>query len=73
MRNPEIAALVERLRALRQERNLSLSGMAQMLNVSPSHLSMVFHGSRDPGLRFVQAALKRFPELRSTLAPAKRK
>jgi hypothetical protein len=46
---------VERLRALRQERNLSLSGMAQMLTFAATF--HVFHG-RGPGPALWAAALK---------------
>ncbi|MGO1119558.1 helix-turn-helix domain-containing protein [Rhodovibrionaceae bacterium A322] len=51
----------EKLRALRQEHNLSLKEMAQKLNVSAPYLSALEHGHRGrPNRRFVHQICQLF-------------
>lgn len=50
-----------KLRALRAERNLTLSDMANALGISPSYLSALERGKRSkPSWAFVQAATQYF-------------
>lgn len=50
-----------KLRALRAERNLTLTDMANTLGVSPSYLSALERGKRSkPSWAFVQAAIQYF-------------
>ena len=63
----EIEAIVAVLKQIRQENNFSIEGMARLLGFSGAHLSMIFAGKRRPGLRFLRAAAKRFPQVRRHL------
>ena len=70
MQDRELDPIVRALQDLRQQRHYSLQGLARLLGVSASHLSMLFAGKRRPGLRVVLAAMRRFPEVRAAvLAP----
>jgi transcriptional regulator with XRE-family HTH domain len=64
----DTAALVTALCRIRERDFLTTQGMARKLGVSVGHLSMVFAGKRRPGLRFVEAALAAYPELRPPVA-----
>ena len=72
MRDREIQALIRSLRRIREERYLSIKGLAYLLGVSAGHLSMIFAGKRRPGIYFVRAAMRAFPEIRRELADSLR-
>ena len=68
MHDREIQLIIRALRRIQTERHLSLKGLAYQLGFSVGHLSMIFTGKRRPGLRFVQAAIERFEEIRRLVA-----
>jgi len=68
MRDSEIRALIDALRAIEERQSLSLVGLAQQVGCSPGHLSMLFSGKRRPGVRFIRLVLRRYPEIRRLLA-----
>lgn len=68
MREKEIRAMIEALQQIQEARYLSTSGMARMIGCSTAHLSMIYSGSRRPGLRFVRAVMRRFPDIRRLIA-----
>ena len=63
MDDSEMGALLAVLRRLQEEGYLSARGLAKRLGFSPSHLSMLYAGKRQPGLRFLQAVMRRYPEM----------
>ena len=67
MEDGELDLLVRALKQIQEQRGYKLSGLARLLGVSTSHLSMVFAGQRRPGLRLVSAAMRRFPEIRTLM------
>jgi len=73
MRDREVRAIIGNLKRIQVERNLSTVGMAGILGLSAGHLSMVYSGQRQPGLRFVRAAVESFPEVRMLVADMLRK
>jgi len=52
------------LRGLQRNEHLSNKGMALRLGVSPSTVSMVYRGCRNPGPKFLRGVLKAYPQLR---------
>ena len=70
MRDSRIDALLEALRRIQEEQYLTLKGLGHRLGFSAGHLSMVFSGKRQPGIRFLRAVVRRFPEIRSLVATA---
>jgi transcriptional regulator with XRE-family HTH domain len=64
MLDDEIRAVVRILKRIMQQEHLSAQGMARRLGFSASHLSMIFAGKRRPGVRFLRAAMARYPEIR---------
>lgn len=68
MRDSDISALLDALRAIEQRQGLSREGLAHQVGCSPSHLSMLFSGKRRPGLRFIHLVMRRYPEIRRQLA-----
>jgi len=60
--------MIEALRKIEGERYYCLSGLAHELGISTGHLSMIFRGQRQPGLRFVRAVMESFPEIRRLIA-----
>lgn len=67
MLDEEIRVVVGILKRILQQEHLTAEGMARRLGISPGHLSMVFSGKRRPGIRFLRAAMARFPEVRRVL------
>ncbi len=63
-RRRSIRRLVRMLRGLQRNEHLSNKGMAMRLGVSPSTLSMVYQGRRNPGPKFLRGVLKAYPRLR---------
>ena len=70
MRDSGIDALLEALRRIQEEQYITLKGLAHRLGFSAGHLSMIFSGKRQPGIRFLRAVVRRFPEIRSLVADA---
>lgn len=68
MRDSEITAMLDALRAIEERQCLSRKGLAQQVGCSTGHLSMLFSGKRRPGLRFVRLVVRRYPEIRHLLA-----
>lgn len=67
MLDEEIRAVVRILKRIMREEHLSAQGMARRLGFSASHLSMIFAGKRRPGIRFLRAAMARYPEIRELI------
>lgn len=67
MLDSEIQAVIRILKRIMKRDYLSMQGLARRLGFSVSHLSMIFSGRRRPGLRFIRAAMKRYPEVRQVL------
>lgn len=70
MQEEEIHALIEALQRYQRERYCSLRGLGRRLGISAAYLSLLFAGKRRPGLRFLRAVCRRFPELRYLVAKA---
>jgi len=68
MEDTDIAMIVAMLREAMDSSHMSMQGMARNLGVSASHLSMVFSGKRRPGVRFLRAAARAYPEIARLLA-----
>ena len=68
MRESDVQAMLRVLRKIQEERYLSLKGLARLLGFSSGHLSMIYSGRRRPGIRFLRAAMERFPEMRQLIA-----
>lgn len=47
---------------------LTLGAMAEKLGIAQSYLSMVLHGHRVPGRKFLSGVLKAYPELADEVA-----
>ena len=72
MHNDDVSLIIQVLRSIREERYLTVKGLAQQLGFSAGHLSMIFSGKRRPGIRFVRAAIQRFPKIRHMVAKSLR-
>jgi AcrR family transcriptional regulator len=68
VREKERQIIIAALRDVQNQEYLSLRGLAYRLGVSPAYLSMVFTGKRRVGLRLLQAAIERYPQIRHMLA-----
>lgn len=64
MLEDEVRAVIRILKRIMQQEHLTAQGMARRLGFSASHLSMIFSGKRRPGIRFLRAAMARYPEIR---------
>ncbi|MFP3896411.1 MAG: helix-turn-helix domain-containing protein [Anaerolineales bacterium] len=69
MRDDEIETLIAFLQRIQEDQYLSLKGLARRLGFSAGHLSMIYSGKRRPGMRFVRAVFRHFPEIRAHLSP----
>ncbi len=67
MLDEEIRAVVRTLERIMEREHLSAQGMARQLGFSAAHLSMIFAGKRRPGMRFLRAAMERYPEVRQVI------
>lgn len=63
MEDDQVRTLVRILKRIMSEESLSMQGMAHRLGFATSHLSMILSGKRRPGLRFMWAAMRRYPEI----------
>ncbi len=63
MEDDQVRTLVRILKRIMSEESLSMQGMARRLGFATSHLSMILSGKRRPGLRFMWAAMQRYPEI----------
>ena len=63
MEDDQVRTLVRILKRIMSEESLSMQGMAHRLGFATSHLSMILSGKRRPGLRFLWAAMRRYPEI----------
>jgi|GEM_PF-5671494 len=63
MEDDQVRTLVRILKRIMSEESLSMQGMARRLGFATSHLSMILSGKRRPGLRFLWAAMQRYPEI----------
>ncbi|HHX45280.1 MAG TPA: helix-turn-helix transcriptional regulator [Chloroflexi bacterium] len=68
MRDSEIQAMIDALRAIAERDNLNHQGLARQVGCSTGQLSMVFAGKRRPGIRFIRLVVRRYPEIRRLLA-----
>ena len=68
MDDGEVETILRVLRRVQEEGNYSLRGFAQHLGLSAGQLSMVLSGRRQPGIRFLRAAVERIPEIRQLVA-----
>jgi len=68
MEDTDIAMIVAMLREAMTSDHMSMKGMAHKLGISAGHLSMVFSGKRRPGVRFLRAAARAYPEIARRLA-----
>ncbi len=64
MQDEEVCAVIRILKRIMEREHLSAQGMARRLGFSAGHLSMIFAGKRRPGIRFLRAAMARYPEIR---------
>lgn len=67
MLDSEIQAVIRVLKRIMKRDYLSMQGLARRLGFSVSHLSMIFSGRRRPGLRFIRAAMRCYPEVRQVI------
>jgi predicted transcriptional regulator len=67
MEDDDVRALVRILKRIMSDEYLTMQGLAHRLGVATSHVSMILSGKRRPGLRFVWAAMQRYPEVRSLM------
>ena len=68
MRDAELGAMIKALKIIQEEEYITLEGLALRLGFSASHISMVFSGKRQPGIRFVRAVIEHFPQIRQVMA-----
>jgi hypothetical protein len=67
MEDDDVRALVRILKRIMTDEYLTVQGLARRLGFTTSHLSMVLTGKRRPGLRFMWAAMERYPEVRTLM------
>lgn len=67
MDDEQVRALVRTLRRVVEEEGVTVQGLARRLGFATSHLSMILSGKRRPGLRFMWAAMERYPEVRNLM------
>ncbi len=67
MLDDEVRAVIRILKRIMQQEHLSAQGLARRLGFSAGHLSMIFSGKRRPGMRFIRAAVARYPEIRQVI------
>lgn len=61
LNNPLLDKLLEKQSSL----GLSNDALARLIGVTPGMWSMVKHGQRRPGIRFIDGVIKAFPELQN--------
>jgi len=62
-RRKPVRRLVRVLRGKQRNEQLTTEGMARRLGISASMLSMVYHGQRSPGPKFLRGVLRAYPQL----------
>ena len=67
MEDDDVRALVRIINKIMSDEYLTVQGLAHRLGFATSHLSMILAGKRRPGLRFVWAAMQRYPEVRDLM------
>lgn len=72
MEDDQVRILVRILKRIMSEESLSMQGMARRLGFATSHLSMILSGKRRPGLRFLWAAMRRYPEIEDLVLARRR-
>ena len=68
MDGSEIETVLRTLKAAQARGHYSQRGFARRLGISPSFLSMVLKGTRQPGIQLLRAAVENVPEIRELLA-----
>jgi transcriptional regulator with XRE-family HTH domain len=57
------SGLIQEIRTRQDKEELTLTQMADRLQVDPATLSRVYNGKKKPGTRFLGGVLKAFPDL----------